>query len=362
MLPADGSPSLTGSGRHGGSPCRVDNGEWGRQAGKPGGMSKTFIGMGLLVEIIYAVIATVCKACEVKPVTGSRQTRVEPNREPPASCLPKLRRMLENLGPAEKRVALYIIANANQVLYQSITELSANSGASDATVIRLCNRLGYSGYHELKIALARELVSPSKNIHEDISPSDDLATAVRKAFQANSQAINDTFDLLDMGSLAKAVEAVVAARQVHVYGVGTSALAAQDACYKLVRVGIRASFFADPHMQAISTALIGREDVAIGFSHSGSTKDVVDALALAKAQGACIICITNRSRSPAAKLADILLLTAAEETPFGSGGMPSMMAQLSIVDALFVGVALKIYDRAIQFIEQTGEAVKGKKY
>jgi Transcriptional regulators len=165
-----------------------------------------------------------------------------------------------------------------------------------------------------------------------------------------------------MESLAKAVDAIATARQVYLYGVGTSALAAQDAYYKLVRVGIPANFFADPHMQAISTVLTGKEDVAIGFSHSGSTKDVVDALSLAKAQGARIICITNRSRSPAAKLADILLLTASEETPFGSGGMPSMMAQLSVVDALFVGVALKIYDRAIQFIERTGEAVKGKKY
>jgi len=290
--------------------------------------------------------------------------RIDPveNTVPSAGCLPKLRKMFAALRPAEKRVASYILKNAGHVIYQSITELSASSGASDATVIRLCNRLGYSGYQELKIALARELVSPSKNIHEDISPNDDLATAVRKAFQANAQAINDTLDLLNMESLAKAVDAVAAARQVYLYGVGTSALAAQDAYYKLVRVGIPANFFADPHMQAISTVLIGKEDVAIGFSHSGSTKDVVDALSLAKAQGARIICITNRSRSPAAKLADILLLTASEETPFGSGGMPSMMAQLSVVDALFVGVALKIYDRAIQFIERTGEAVKGKKY
>lgn len=284
------------------------------------------------------------------------------NAMPSGGCLPKLRKMFAALRPSEKKVASYILKNAAQVIYQSITELSANSGASDATVIRLCNRLGYSGYQELKIALARELVSPSKNIHEDIGPGDDLATAVRKAFQANAQAINDTLDLLNMESLAKAVDAVAAARQVYLYGVGTSALAAQDAYYKLIRVGIPANFFADPHMQAISTVLMGDKDVAIGFSHSGSTKDVVDALSLAKAQGARVICITNRSRSPAAKLADILLLTASEETPFGSGGMPSMMAQLSIVDALFVGVALKIYDRAVRFIERTGEAVKGKKY
>ena len=291
--------------------------------------------------------------------------RIQPsikNTVPSGGCLTKLRKILEMLRPAEKRVALYILDNAGQVIYQSITELSTNSETSDATVIRLCNHLGYSGYQELKIALARELVSPSKNIHEDIDPNDDLATAVGKAFRANAQAITDTLDLLNMTSLEKAVSAVTTARQVYLYGVGTSALAAQDAYYKLVRVGISTHFFADAHMQAMSTALIGNEDVAIGFSHSGSTKDIVDSLSLAKAQDAFIICITNRSRSPAAKLADIVLLTASEETPFGSGGMPSIMAQLSVVDALFVGVAVTIYDHAIQFIERTGEAVKHKKY
>lgn len=279
-----------------------------------------------------------------------------------SSCLAKVRRMFSGFRPAEQKVASYILEHGDKVIYQSITELSAATGTSDATIIRVCNNLGYSGYQELKIALARELVSPHKNIHEDIQPTDTLAVAVRKAFQANMQAISDTLDVLSNDALERAVEAIVGAEQVYLYGVGTSALAAQDAYYKLLRVGVHANFYVDPHMQAISTALITEKDAAIGFSHSGSTKDVVDVLTLARSRGACVICIVNRARSPVGKLADILLRTASEETPFGSGGMPSMMAQLSVVDALFVGISLRIYDRAISFIERTGETVKNKKY
>lgn len=281
---------------------------------------------------------------------------------PRSGCLALIRRMFNSLRPAEKKVASYILDNGGQVVYQSITELASATGTSDATIIRFANALGFSGYQELKIALARELVSPDRNIHEDIDPRDSLQVAVNKAFQANVQAVSDTLNVLDIESLQRAIDAVVGANHVYLYGVGTSALSAQDAYYKLLRVGIHANFYADAHMQAISTAMIGEDDVVIGFSHSGSTRDVVDVLSLARERGACIVCVTNRVRSPMAKLADIVLRTASEETPFGSGGVPSMIAQLSVVDALFVGVSLAMYDRAIDFIERTGETVKNKKY
>ena len=281
---------------------------------------------------------------------------------PRSGCLALIRRMFNSLRPAEKKVASHILDNGGQVVYQSITELASATGTSDATIIRFANALGFSGYQELKIALARELVSPDRNIHEDIDPRDSLQVAVNKAFQANVQAVSDTLNVLDIESLQRAIDAVVGANHVYLYGVGTSSLSAQDAYYKLLRVGIHANFYADAHMQAISTAMIGEDDVVIGFSHSGSTRDVVDVLSLARERGACIVCVTNRVRSPMAKLADIVLRTASEETPFGSGGVPSMIAQLSVVDALFVGVSLAMYDRAIDFIERTGETVKNKKY
>lgn len=279
----------------------------------------------------------------------------------PVGCLSRLRKDYHTFRPAEKRVVDYILENGEKVVYSTITELSANSKTSDATIIRLCRLIGYNGYQELKIALARELVSPVKDIHEDINPSDDFNVAIRKAFQANIQAISDTSEIFDLEALEKAVASITKARQVYVYGMGTSGLSAQDLCYKLLRIGIHADYYADSHMQNISTALLTEQDVVVGISHSGSTREIIEVLNLAKGKGVTVICITNHKRSPMTKLADIILYTAAEETPFGSGGMPSMMAQLSIVDAIFVGVTLKTYDKAITFIESTGETVKSKK-
>lgn len=280
----------------------------------------------------------------------------------PSGCFSRLRKAYQTFRPAEKRVVDYILENGEKVVYLTITELSANSQTSDATIIRLCRLIGYNGYQDFKIALARELVSPTKNIHEDINPTDDFGVAIKKAFQANIQAISDTSEVLALDSLKKAVSAIVKARRVYVYGVGTSGLSGQDLCYKLLRIGIHADYYSDTHLQSISTALLAKEDVVVGISHSGSTKEVIEVLNLAKEHGVTIICITNHSRSPMVKLADVALYTASEETPFGSGGMPSMMAQLSIVDAIFVGITLEIYDQALDFMERTGETVKNRKF
>lgn len=114
-------------------------------------------------------------------------------------------------------------------------------------------------YQELKIALARELVSPNKNIHEDINPTDEFHVAVKKAFQANIQAISDTSEVLSLDALKKVVATIIKARQVYVYGIGTSGLSAQDLCYKLLRIGIHADFYIDSHMQSISTALLTKD-------------------------------------------------------------------------------------------------------
>ncbi len=142
------------------------------------------------------------------------------------SCLSRLKKIYFSLRPEEKKVADYIMANGQRVIYQSITDLGAITETSDATIIRFCRLLGYSGYQELKIALARELVAPSKHIHEDINPSDDLGTAVRKAFQANMQAIGDTLGILDIEALAEAVDAILSSRQIIIYGIGVSGLTA----------------------------------------------------------------------------------------------------------------------------------------
>jgi len=168
--------------------------------------------------------------------------------------------------------------------------------------------------------------------------------------------------VLDDAELSKAVDALAVATRVDLYGVGGSGPLAQDAYHKFLKLGIRAVALSDGDLMAMSSALLGPGDVALGISHTGASRDVTDALGRAKANGATTICITHRSSSPITKVADIRLVTAAKQTAFRSDASSSRIAQLTIIDTLYVGVAHKAHDRSLKTIEKTREATAAKRY
>ena len=278
------------------------------------------------------------------------------------SSLLKIKGAYSVFRKAERRIADAILQNPEEVINLSITELAERSDVSESTVVRFCKTLGYKGYYELKISIARELIISPQQIYEEINLNDTVATVKNKVFQSNILALQDTIKILKDQELERAVEAIGAARMVVFYGMATSAAVALDSAHKFLRINIQSVSYSDNHMQAISAALLGKEDVAIGISHSGGSKDVVDALRIARQNGATTICITHHTKSPITKVADIRLYTAARENALRSDAMTSRIAQLSILDVLYVSVALKRYDESLRSIEKTNEALADKKF
>jgi DNA-binding MurR/RpiR family transcriptional regulator len=267
-----------------------------------------------------------------------------------------------SLRAAEQRVADFILKSPDELIYLTVTELAERTNTSESTVVRLCQKIGYKGYQEFKIVLARDLVEPTNEIYAEIDPDDHLEQIKAKVFQANAQALRDTLEVLDDIELGRAVDAIAGARRVDVYGVGGSAPIALDAYHKLLKLGIVAIAQSDGDLMAMSSALLRAGDVALGISHTGASRDVTDALARAKSNDATAICITHRSTSPITKVSDIKLFTAAKETAFRSSASSSRIAQLTIVDAIYVGVALRSYDRSLDTIGKTREATEAKRY
>lgn len=278
------------------------------------------------------------------------------------SSLLKIKGAYSVFRKAERRIADAILQNPEEVINLSITELAERSDVSESTVVRFCKTLGYKGYYELKISIARELIISPQQIYEEINLNDTVAAVKNKVFQSNILALQDTIKILKDQELEIAVEAIATARMVVFYGMATSAAVALDSAHKFLRINIWSVSYSDTHMQAISAALLGKEDVAIGISHSGSSKDVVDALRIARQNGATTICITHHTKSPITKVADIKLYTAARENAFRSDAMTSRIAQLSILDVLYVSVALKRYDESLRSIEKTNAALADKKF
>ncbi|MBS2539010.1 MurR/RpiR family transcriptional regulator [Catenulispora sp. NF23] len=283
---------------------------------------------------------------------------------PPPTVLVRIRALLPTLPPSERRVAEAAIADPAGVAAKTISELAADCDTSETTVIRFCRAVGLKGYPELRIGLAaaagiEDAAATAHTAGGDIGPGDSLADVVTKLGYADARAVEDTVAQVDLQVLERAVDAVVSAGAVDVYGIGASALIALDLHQKLHRIGHRAFAWPDAEAALTSAALLGRGDVAIGVSHTGATPATVTALAEAHDNGARTIAITNFPRSPITDVADLVLTTAVRETTFRSGAMASRIAALTVVDCLFVGVAQRNFSRTTRALERTRSAVQG---
>ncbi|MFF7557005.1 MurR/RpiR family transcriptional regulator [Streptomyces olivaceus] len=286
---------------------------------------------------------------------------------PPADILSRVRAARPSLAPSERRVADAVLADPGQVAKLSINALGERASTSAATVMRFCRTIGTGNYPQLRLALAaaaaREHARGGERATQgaDISPTDPLDRIVDKIIYNEVRALEDSGAALDVEALGRAVDAVAKARRIDIFGVGASAFVGQDLHQKLHRIGHLAFVWSDRHAALTATALLGPGDVAVAVSHSGETEDTTEPLQAAAARGATTIALTNDAASTLATAADLVLTTCARETPFRSGATVSRIAQLAVVDCLFVGVAQRSYDAATGALEATYGAVQRRR-
>ncbi len=284
-----------------------------------------------------------------------------------AAATVRIKALMPVLAPAEQRVARRVLEAPAAAAAATITTLARECGTSEATVVRFCRAVGFHGYRDLRLWLANELgraeagAGSARTVSSDIHPGDDLDAVVEKIAFADARAVEETAQQLDLDALHLVIEALVSARRIDIYGVGASAFVGLDLQQKLHRIGQVAFAWVDPHVALTSAALLGAEDVAVGISHSGTTLDTVDALSEAHANGVTTIAVTNFPRSELAACADHVLTTAARETTFRSGATASRLAQLTVVDCIFVGVAQRTYESSQRALEVTHAAVSERR-
>lgn len=266
------------------------------------------------------------------------------------------------LRKSEKKVADYILSNPEKIVHCSITNLAEYCKVSETSIIRLCKTMGYSGFQEMKINIALSIFEPQKQIHEEIEEGDSIGDIANKIMAANVKAIEDTVKMLDPAALEKAIDAISRTSRLEFYGMGGSGPVAMDAQHKFFKYGINCIAYNDPHMQAMSAATMKEGDVVVAISHSGSSRDLVESVKLAHDSGACTICITGGMKSPITKVSDISLMVVAKEQSFKPEPMSSRIVQLSIIDILSVGVAMRKSDVVIKNLEKTRNSIASKKY
>ena len=281
--------------------------------------------------------------------------------------LVRIRGAVPALQPAEQRVAAVVLDDPAAAAQLSVSALGARATTSTATVLRFCRSIGLDSYPQLRLALAgaaaREhaLVPDRPLASGDIDVDDTLAQVVAKIVYNEARALEETGAHLDIGVLRGCVDAVAGARRIDIIGVGASGFVGQDLHQKLHRIGLMAFVWTDAHAALTAAALLGPADVAIGISHSGTTSDTVEPLRLAAQRSATTVALTNFTGSPLTRDADLVLTTAVREMPLRSGATASRIAQLAVIDCLFVGIAQRSYDAATGALLGTFDAVSSRR-
>ncbi|SMQ64483.1 transcriptional regulator, RpiR family [Bacillus sp. OV166] len=259
-----------------------------------------------------------------------------------------------NFTKSENKIYEYILANSKMVLYQSLTEFSEASGVAEATVLRFFRKLGYKGFQDFKFLFAQEVAAESHQQHEE--------TYMERIRSNMFQAIDDTYDILDAQALEGCIDAIDRSQDVVIFGIGSSGIAGFDMQNRLIRIGKNVSVITDPHFQVMRASSLNEKSVVVAISLTGSTKDIVDAVKIAKEKMATVIALTNYVKSPLTKYADFILLSAAKENPLDSGSLVSKITQLFLIDLICTGLTMKNYPEAKKVKMEITENIASKLY
>lgn len=267
--------------------------------------------------------------------------------------------MLSKLPQSEQKLAEYILKHPHEVVNSTVSELSTSANSSGAAVVRLCKSLGLKGFQDLKMRIAGDLMKSVEQGYRDIEPGESLYRVVEKTTSNTIQIIRDTAEIIDHDNLKMAISMLMKAKNVHFCGVGASNIVAQDAQQKLIRINKGATAFTDMHLVATLIANAQPDDVLFAISFSGETKEIVNVMKLARERGVKTIGLTHFGQTTVSSLSDVSLHTSfSNEAPFRSAATSSRLAQLYMIDILFLGMATEQYDETVQYIDNTRAAIK----
>ncbi|MDF2698496.1 MAG: hypothetical protein K0Q49_52 [Haloplasmataceae bacterium] len=257
----------------------------------------------------------------------------------------------EQLTKSEREIAFYIDKNLESVMYYSIADLSDEIGVGESTIVRFCRKIGFNGFYDFKIQLARRF-----SIEENCSTENYIDQIETNMIST----IKSTKLFVDKIELQKGINFILNANFIYLYGVGSSGIAALEGEGKFMRGGLKCKAVTDSHFQTILSGTLTEKDVIIAISLSGNTKDLLDSVEIANKNNAIIIAITNYTKSKLASYSHVVLQTAGFEKPLDGGSFVAKISQLFVLDLLYTGVVMQDKNKIINNERKAAEAISRK--
>jgi DNA-binding MurR/RpiR family transcriptional regulator len=262
--------------------------------------------------------------------------------------LARIRAISPSLPPSDRRAAEVIAEWGDDVLAHSITEVAQAASVSESTVIRACKRLGFTGFQGLKLAIARDRRPELEMVADEITGDDSVADVVDKLFAASASVLSEAATSVNTASVEAVIDAIVAAGRVLFVGMGPSSPLTQDAAYRFRCIGVQVDAPVDSLTQHLAARLLRPGDVCVVISHTGATRETLATVAAARAAGAVTAAVTSYARSPLTSAVDHALVAGGRQLGFRVEAMASRLAHLCVLDAVYVGVAMRTEQHALE--------------
>lgn len=278
------------------------------------------------------------------------------------SVYSEIRTKYNTLSPVQKEIADIVLSSGEDIVLMTISDLAEKCNTSETTIMRFLRKLGINSYQVFKVKIAQELSSsPSKIIYEDVEPDDSIEEIKNKVIYSTNTSIQDLTNILPDDAVECVINLICNANRILFFGVGASGAIACDAFHKFLRIGMNVSFCNDPHIMSILSSQTSDKDLIFAISHSGESREILDAVDIAKENKAKIASITSYPNSTLAKISDGVLLSSTNERKYRSDAMVSRIVQLVIIDILYVILVLKQGPKAIKNVNKSRLAVAKKK-
>lgn len=275
----------------------------------------------------------------------------------------RMEQLFPQLTPSSQKIVLFLRENAVEAQYLSITGLASASEVSQATVFRFCRNLGFNGFNDFKLALAKSTIAPQSSELDDlcaITETMSVREMAQQLLHSNSTAMQETLDLIDEDQVILAAEWLSRARRIYCFGQGGSQIVALEAWSRFLTISNHVYTIQDSHLQVIASSLLEPNDVILFVSYSGSTKDSLHILKPARERGAKIILISHYPDAPAARCADLILQCGSKENPLQTGSISARIAMLFVVDILVHEYARRHRTQVKKNMEITAHSLSAK--
>jgi len=245
-----------------------------------------------------------------------------------------LRTNLEYYSDVEKKIAHCILLDPNQFITYSMAELSESIGVSQGSINNFSQKVSGGGFAALKLQIASQLPAFEPVHFSTVTDDDEAMDVLSKTIDQANLAFRNTFELNSAESMKKAADMILCAKRIEIYGIFLSGIVANSFYYQLLQLGLSAAFVSDVLLSPVSASMLDSSGLVIAVSSSGKTKDIIDAVKIAKSNDVPILTITSNKNSPLAKLSDAVLYTASSGAAISNSMYETQMSQTLIVDAL----------------------------